>query len=106
KTRRIRIVDITRALSDGRRASAMEHNRRNARARRTTNRSDDVRHFTRSKNGIDLRNFRAQLVAIPLGETPRDDEAAARAVLLVLRHLENGVDRLLLGRVDERARVD
>ena len=57
---------------------------------------------TASISGISL----LQLVAIALGQAAGDDQPLAGAVLLVLRHLEDGVDRLLLGRVDERAGVD
>ena len=47
-----------------------------------------------------------QLVAIALGQAAGHDQPLAGAVLLVPRHLENRVDRFLLGRVDERAGVD
>jgi hypothetical protein len=42
---------------------------------------------------------------VDLSEPEADDEPAAGAVFLERRHLENRVDRLLLGRVDERAGV-
>ena len=35
-----------------------------------------------------------------------DDQPAARTVLLVLGHFQNGVDRFLLGLVDEGAGID
>ena len=55
---------------------------------------------------VDLGDLLLQLVAVPLGEAAGDDQPRAVAVALVLRHLEDRVDRFLLGRVDERARVD
>ena len=67
---------------------------------------DDLRHFAGAEHRVDLRNLLLQLVAIALGQAAGDDQPPARAVLLVLRHLEDGVDRLLLRRVDERAGVD
>ena len=59
-----------------------------------------------AEDRVDLRNLRAQLVAIALRHAAGDDEALALAVLLELGHLEDGVDRFLLGLVDERAGVD
>jgi hypothetical protein len=41
-----------------------------------------------------------------LGEAAGHDQPSRGAVFLVLRHLENRVDRLLFGRIDEGARVD
>jgi hypothetical protein len=54
------------------------------------------------------RNVLADLIAIPLHQAAGDDEAlgAAAALALVLHHLKDGIDRLLLGRVDEAAGVD
>jgi hypothetical protein len=67
---------------------------------------DDLRHFSRADDGVDLWNLRTQLVAVALGQAPGDDERPATAALLVLGQLEDRVDRLLLRFVDERARVD
>ena len=41
-----------------------------------------------------------------MSEAACDDQAAAAAALLVLGHVEDGRDRLLLGRLDEGAGVD
>ena len=55
---------------------------------------------------IDLGHLARELVRVALREAPRDDEALAAAVGLVARHLEDGVDRLLLRLADEAAGVD
>ena len=59
-------------------------------------------------DGVDLGNVLLDLVAVALDQAAGHDEAAGLAAGgdLVLRHLEDGVDRLLLGRVDEAAGVD
>ena len=67
---------------------------------------DDVGHLAGAEHSVDLRNLGPQLLAVPLGQAAGDDERPAASVLLVLRHLEDGVERLLLGGVDERAGVD
>ena len=71
----------------------------------TADRADDFRYLPRAEDRIDLGDLLLQLGAVALGEAAGDDQAAAGAVLLVLRHLEDGVDRLLLGRIDERAGI-
>ncbi len=68
--------------------------------------ADDFRHVAGSEHGVDLRDLRLQLVAIPLAQAPRHHQAPAGAGLLQLRQLEDRIDRLLLGRIDERARID
>ena len=68
-------------------------------------RPDDFRHLTSAEHGVDLGNLLDKVVSVALGQAPGDHEPLARAVLLVLRHLENRVDRFLLRRVDERTRV-
>ena len=83
-----------------------ERQRRGAGSRRARNRCDDLRDLARAEHGVDLRDLGAKLIAISLGQASGHDQSAAGAVLLPLRHLEDGVDRLLLGGVDERARVD
>src|SRR2546423_15602169 len=65
----------------------------------------DLRDVSGAEHSIDLRNLRLQLVAIALAKTSRDDEPLAGAGLFELGQLEDRVDRLLLGRVDERACV-
>src|SRR5262245_49615937 len=71
-----------------------------------TDGADDVGDLAGAEDRVNLGDLFLQLVAIALGEAAGDDEAAAGAVLLVLRHLENRVDRLLLRAVDEGAGVD
>ena len=88
---------------------AVEYERRHRRNRRplvAVDRVDDVRHFSGAEDGVDLGNFPFQLFSIPFGQTAGHDQPAARAALLMLRHLEDGVDRLLLRLVDEGAGVD
>jgi hypothetical protein len=68
--------------------------------------ADDLRDFAGAEDGVDLRDLLPQLVAVSLGEAAGDDEAPAGAGRLVLRHLQDRVDRLLLRLVDERAGVD
>ena len=76
-------------------------------ARRTPgDRADDLRHLTGAEHRVDLRNLVLQLVAIALRHATGDDKAPARAGPFVLRHLEDGIDRLLLRGIDEGARVD
>ena len=53
---------------------------------------------------IDLGDLLRDLVGVALREAAGHHELL-RAAVLVLRHLEDGVDALLLGRIDERARV-
>ena len=55
-----------------------------------------------SISGISLQD----VAAVALGEAAGDDQRAARAPLLQLRQLEDGLDRLLARPVDERAGVD
>ena len=69
-------------------------------------RLDDVGDFAGAEDGVDLGDLGAKLVTVPFRETARHNQALAGAVFLVPRHLENGVDRLLFGGVDERARID
>ena len=53
---------------------------------------------------VDLGQGGGELVAVALGHAAGDDEAAAVAPPLV--EGQHGVDRLLAGGLDERARVD
>ena len=57
-------------------------------------------------DGVDFRDVFLNLVAIALDEAAGDDKLACAALGLVAGHLENGVDRFLLGCVDEGAGVD
>src|ERR1035441_8813407 len=59
-----------------------------------------------AENGVDLRDVLLNLVAVALHQAAGDDELAGTAVRLVPNHFEDGIDRLLLGGVDERAGVD
>ena len=55
---------------------------------------------------VHFRNVLADLVAVALHQAARNDQLGGTAFGLVTRHFENGVDRLLLGRIDEAARID
>ncbi len=69
---------------------------------------EDGFEFSGADDGVHLRNVFADLIAVPLHQAAGDDEACGLAALfaLVLDHLEDGVDGLLLGGVDEAAGVD
>jgi hypothetical protein len=54
---------------------------------------------------IHLGHLAGELLGVALREAPRDHEALAGAGLLVVRHLEDRVDRLFLRFADEAARV-
>ena len=58
-----------------------------------------------SQQDVDLRQLFRQLLPIPLREAARGHQHPTAAPLLVLGHLQDGVDALLLGRVDEAAGV-
>ena len=66
----------------------------------------ELEHVARAEEVIDLGHLRAELGRVALREAARDDELLAGAELLQLGHLEDRVDRLLLGLADEAARVD
>jgi hypothetical protein len=66
----------------------------------------DVVELAGADEGVDFRNLRAQLVAVALDEAAGDDQPTATAVRLHPRRFEDGLDRLLLRRVDKPARVD
>ena len=55
---------------------------------------------------VDLWNVLLDLIAIALNQASGDDDPARFAACLVLHHLEDGVDRLLFGGIDEAAGVD
>jgi hypothetical protein len=59
-----------------------------------------------SKEEIDLRHLVSQILLIALYETPHTDDRLDLPSLLERGGLEQRVDRLLLGSVDEAARVD
>ena len=62
--------------------------------------------FAGADHGIDFGNALADLVAVALDEASGDDQFLRRAGGFEARHFEDGVDRLLLGGVDEAAGVD
>ena len=62
--------------------------------------------FAGADHGVHFGNALPDFVAVALHQAAGDDELFGRAGGLVARHLENGVDRLLLGGVDEAAGVD
>ncbi len=57
-------------------------------------------------DGVDFRNVLPDFVAVALDQAAGDDEFLRRAGGLVAGHLEDGVDRLLLGGVDKLAGID
>src|SRR6202012_3004373 len=59
-------------------------------------------------DGVDFGDVGADLVAVALDEAAGDDEFLGAAAVgdLVLHHLEDGVDRLLLGGVYETTGVN
>src|SRR5262249_25805489 len=73
--------------------------------RRQAHRVREPQEVSGADEDVDLGEFVAQLVGVALGEAAGDDEAPARPTGLDARQLEDRVDRLLLGRADEGARV-
>ena len=69
-------------------------------------RAQHVVHLSGAEGGVDLGDLAAQLLVVALGEAAGDHQTPRAARLLLARHLEDRVDRFLLGPVDERARVD
>ena len=67
---------------------------------------DDPREARGAEDPVDLGHLLEDVPAVPLGEAAGDDEGAARAALLQFGQLEDRVDRLLAGAIDEGARVD
>ena len=67
---------------------------------------EDVFEFAGADDGVDLGDVFLDFVAIALDEASGDDELLGFAMRLMAGHLEDGVDRFLLGRVDEGAGVD
>ena len=64
--------------------------------------------LARANHCVDLGDVSLDLVPVALHKTAGDDKLLRAAAVcdLVFNHLEDGVDRLLLGGVDERAGVD
>jgi hypothetical protein len=65
----------------------------------------ELQHVARAEEMIDLGQVFLEVARVPLAQATRDDELPARPVLPVPRELEDRVDRFLLRRVDEPARV-
>ena len=99
------VVHVARRRAGGRRLRE-EGERRAGRGRNAGDRAHDLRHLAGAEHGVDLRDLGAQFVAVTLGKAPGHDQAAARAILLVPRHLQDRVNRLLFRRVDEGAGID
>ena len=68
--------------------------------------SGDLLQFIGADHGVHFRHVLLNIAAIAFDQAPGDDQLLRAAGFLVLRHFENGVDRFLLGRIDEAARVD
>ena len=66
----------------------------------------DAQQVARADEDVHLWQRLPQFIGVALGEAPGDDEAAVLAAGLDARQVEDGVDRLLLGRGDEAAGVD
>ena len=73
---------------------------------RAADRVGDGADLVGAEEVVDLGHLVGQLARVALREAARDDQALAAAGLLVARHLEDRVDRLLLGLADEAAGVD
>src|ERR1039458_3283270 len=67
---------------------------------------DDTFQLVGADEGIHFGEFGADIAAEPLHQAAGDDQFPGAADFLVLGHLQDGVDGLLFGGVDETARVD
>ncbi len=107
--RRLVIVDVRGGLGD------LHHRQRlalaaglalgRARARRAAEQLRDRLEVRRAEDVIDLGDVLDEIAGVALREAAGDHELGG-AGLLVLGHLEDGVDALFLGGIDERAGVD
>ncbi len=79
--------------------------RRGARLQPLASRHDIVE-LVGADDGIHFGEFLEDVAAVPLHQATRHDQAAGAAGFLVRGHLQDGIDGLLLGRVDEAAGVD
>ena len=59
-----------------------------------------------AEDGVDFRDLGEDVLPVALGEAAGHDERAGAAPLLQLGQVEDGVDRLLAGAVDEGAGID
>jgi len=66
----------------------------------------DFEHVAGAEEVIHLGHAFGQLFAIALAQATGDDQLLAAAVFFLIGEREDGVDGLLLGRVDEAASVD
>ena len=69
---------------------------------------EDAFKLAGADDGVDFGNVGADLVAVALDQAAGNNQPRRLAAIgdLVLHHLEDGVDALLLGRVDEGAGID
>ena len=70
--------------------------------------TEDSFEFACAYNRVYFRNVLLDLVTVALNQASGDDQALGFATvgLLMLHHLKDSVDRLLLGGVDEAAGID
>ena len=66
----------------------------------------DAVEFVGADQGVDFGHFCADVAAIAFHQAAGDDQLLGAADLLVLGHLQDGVDRFLFGGIDETAGVD
>ncbi len=62
--------------------------------------------FAGAYHGIHFRDIPANLVAVALHQASGDDQLGCPPPGFVARHLQNRVNRLLLGGINKTARVD
>ncbi len=67
---------------------------------------DDLFDLVGADHGVDFGKLLLDIVAVAFNEATGDDKLARPPGLLVLRHLDDGVDGFLFGRVDEAAGID
>ena len=65
----------------------------------------EIRVLIHTQEQINLRDFLQQILRIALREAAGDHQQAAAAGFLILRHIEDRIDRLLLGGIDKPAGV-
>ena len=69
-------------------------------------RADNVRNLAGAEHHVDLRDLGLELVSVPLAQAAGHDQPFARPAALEFGHLEDRVDRFLLGRINEGAGID
>ena len=108
----VRDLHVGRVGRGGQNAAAVEEALAVVHVDRALARHGLVQHVVQARvvrhahEAVHLRHLRGQRVGIALGQTARDEQLFQPAGLLVLRHLKDCVDGLLLGRLDEAAGVD